>query len=79
MIPSLTLPTLHPYGTQTIFYIVFYQHIVPNGTEKSIITKNNLRIVTKSYSAENLRGANINIDGARKTQFRPKLAAMVQQ
>jgi hypothetical protein len=33
----------------------------------------------KSYSAENLRGANINNDGARKTQFRPKLAAMVQQ
>ncbi|MDR1289955.1 MAG: hypothetical protein LBK06_02010 [Planctomycetaceae bacterium] len=28
-----SLPTLHPYGTRTIYYIIFYQHVVPNGTE----------------------------------------------
>jgi hypothetical protein len=30
---SWTLPTLHPYGTRIICSIVFYQHVVPNGTQ----------------------------------------------
>jgi hypothetical protein len=29
----LFLPILCPYGTRIIFYIIFYQHLVPNGTK----------------------------------------------